>query len=105
MQVAFVNQSPPMYEGLGLTSQPRGDRPHECRDFIGFYRLAAVVSRQDGQLSTGDGRYVGRKMINYAPFSRTKVRYKLIGKPPVPKTGVGLKALCEFESRPHRHNG
>ena len=41
-------------------------------------------------------------MINYAPFNRTKVRYKLIGKPPVPKTGVGLKALCEFESRPHR---
>ena len=34
-------------------------------------------------------------MINYAPFSRTKVRYKLIGKPPVPKTGVGLKTTKE----------
>ena len=43
-------------------------------------------------------------MIHYAPFDRTKVRYQLIGKPLVPKTRVGSKALCEFESRPHRQS-
>ena len=50
-----------------------------------------------------DGQEIARQMLYYPPFSRTKVRYKLIGKPPVPKIGVGFKALCEFESRPHRH--
>ena len=54
------------------------------------------------KLSIDGGQDCAQQMINYAPFTRTKVRYKLIGKPPVPKTGVGSKALCEFESRPHR---
>ena len=56
------------------------------------------------KMSRGDGRISGMEMIHYAPFdrTRTKVRYQLIGKPLVPKTRVRFKALCEFESRPHR---
>ena len=56
------------------------------------------------KMSSGDGRNARRGMIHYAPFDRTKVRYQLIGKPLVPKTRVGFKALCEFESRPHRQS-
>ena len=58
----------------------------------------------DVKMSYGDGRIEGMGMIHYAPFDRTKVRYQLIGKPLVPKTRVGSKALCEFESRPHRQS-
>ena len=54
------------------------------------------------KLSMADGQAAGWQVIYFAPFKRDKVRYKLIGKPPVPKTGVGSKAPCEFESRSHR---
>ena len=37
-------------------------------------------------------------MIHYAPLDRTKVRCQLIGKPLVPKTRVGSKALREFDA-------
>ena len=50
------------------------------------------------KMSCGDGRNTRRVMIHYAPFDRTKVRYRLIGKPLVPKTRVGFKALCEFDA-------
>ena len=43
------------------------------------------------KLSTDGGQDRAWQMVNYAPFTGTKVRYKLIGKPPVPKTGVGMK--------------
>ena len=40
-------------------------------------------------LSIGNGRSRRDEDVYYAPSKRTKVRYKLIGKPPVSKTGVG----------------
>ena len=45
-------------------------------------------ARKFPELSIANGRNQTGEVVYYAPFKRTKVRYKLIGKPPVPKTGV-----------------
>ena len=55
MQVAFVNLSPPMYEGLGLTSQPRGDRPRGSRYFPISASLRLCVKNNKPHLSGTSG--------------------------------------------------
>jgi hypothetical protein len=45
-------------------------------------------ARKFPELSIANGRNQTGEVVYYTPFKRTKVRYKLIGKPPVPKTGV-----------------
>ena len=46
-------------------------------------------ARKFPELSIANGRNQTGEVVYYAPFKRTKVRYKLIGKPPALKTGVG----------------
>ena len=45
-------------------------------------------ARKFPELSIANGRNQTGEVVYYAPFKRTKVRYKLIGKPPALKTGV-----------------
>ena len=55
-------------------------------------------ARKFPNLSIANGRNQTGEVVYYTPFKRTKVRYKLIGKPPALKTGVPTESqLAKLE--------